>query len=252
MEKRLYMPGYYIDLHMPKENSDKQNLVINENGKKPELNKSTKIVQTENIIANIDTTKSLVKDDLIASIDKSVILLSFPTISLIKNRNTFKETKVPNNISVTDAALEECDTLILLTGEKLFVNIIENGQDLIKYKKCDFLNGPAIIINKSDISEIKYHNGKKEIITFNKPTSVPNENLKPKVEGLGVLSFLFSIAGLFIAGIALGIAAIIFGAISLARIARYPERLKWKIFGILAIFIGIADIVLVIIALSII
>jgi hypothetical protein len=55
------------------------------------------------------------------------------------------------------------DIITLNTGETILSRIVEIGQTEIKYKKFDNQNGPVYVSAKSDISEIKYENGTKDV-----------------------------------------------------------------------------------------
>jgi len=61
---------------------------------------------------------------------------------------------------------------------------------------------------------------------------------KKKIEGFGLAGFLISLAGLFVAGIPLGILAVIFGIVGIGKVERHPEKRKGKGFGIAAVIIG--------------
>ena len=60
--------------------------------------------------------------------------------------------------------------------------IIKVGEERIRYKKCDFQNGPTHTIHKEDISMIKYADGTEEIIKDDegqaRKTASQNDELK--------------------------------------------------------------------------
>lgn len=60
---------------------------------------------------------------------------------------------------------KDCDRIIKTDGEELDVVIVNVGPERIRYKKCDFQNGPTRSIRKEDIFMIKYADGKKEVLT---------------------------------------------------------------------------------------
>lgn len=65
---------------------------------------------------------------------------------------------------------------------------------------------------------------------------------EPKTEGLGLAGFITGLVGLFVLGIVLGIISIIFGAISLGKISKQPEKYKGKGFAITSLILGILDV----------
>ncbi len=60
---------------------------------------------------------------------------------------------------------KNCDRIIKTDGEELDVIIVNVGPERIRYKKCDFQNGPTRSIQREDIFMIKYANGKKKVLT---------------------------------------------------------------------------------------
>lgn len=67
----------------------------------------------------------------------------------------------------------------------------------------------------------------------------------PKVEGLGLAGFIIGWVGLFMPlalGLIMCILAIIFGAISLGRIKRNPEKYKGKGFALTSLIVGIVGV----------
>lgn len=105
---------------------------------------------------------------------------------------------------------DECDLIIYKDGEEAEVKIFEITQTEIKYKKCDFLDGPTMTISKSDVFMIKYSNGSKEVISEkanpvetegNIRTPDPYSNTStagPFIVGL-LAGFLLSLLGMLLA-----------------------------------------------------
>ena len=54
------------------------------------------------------------------------------------------------------------DTLSTRSGESIIAKVLEVTTNEVKYKKFDNLNGPDIIILKSDLLQIRYENGTKD------------------------------------------------------------------------------------------
>lgn len=80
--------------------------------------------------------------------------------------------------------------------------------------------------------------------------SIPEDVPSPKDEGLGIAGMITSLVGLFVFGILFGLVAIIFGSISLSKIAKNPEKFKGKGYGITAIIVGIIDVLFFIILIA--
>jgi hypothetical protein len=58
--------------------------------------------------------------------------------------------------------------------------VIEIGIDEIKYKEFDNLEGPVIVVDKRDVYEIRYQNGKKEIISKDAYEASPEVDIRYK------------------------------------------------------------------------
>jgi len=84
---------------------------------------------------------------------------------------------------------EECDNIILKDGEEISAKVIEVTPDLIKYKKCNNLDGPLFSINKSEVMMIRYSDGTKDIIKDNNYSKVE----KKKVDVFGIFSLTLAV-----------------------------------------------------------
>jgi hypothetical protein len=65
-------------------------------------------------------------------------------------------------------SVADCFSQDLITtkkGEEIQAKVLEVGQTEIKYKKFDYQDGPVFIISKSDILQISYENGLKDVFT---------------------------------------------------------------------------------------
>ncbi|MCB2376554.1 hypothetical protein LGH70_03110 [Hymenobacter sp. BT635] len=63
------------------------------------------------------------------------------------------------------------DLLTKQNGEELQVKILEITPTEVRYKRFDYLDGPLIIVRKSDVFMIRYANGVKEVLTAPAATS---------------------------------------------------------------------------------
>ena len=121
---------------------------------------------------------------------KNFIFLLFATITLV----TVTYASFPivgNNIN------EPCDNIILKNGNEISAKIIEITPDLIKYKKCDNLEGPLISIYKNEVLMLRYNDGSKEL--FNTEyENIVKDNKDSKVPISGILSLSFSLISFLI------------------------------------------------------
>ncbi len=94
----------------------------------------------------------------------------------------------------------------------------------------------------SSIYTIQKKNGTKAVIYGKIGNHARTADEQPKVEGLGLAGFIIGIVGWFMPlglGLFFCLLAIIFGAISLARIKRNPEKYKGKGFAVTSLILGI-------------
>lgn len=77
MEKRVYMSGYHIDWKNGKRNSNKQELVSSDNGKKKEQNQTVTVEQSETATNTVDNSfaPTVTEDNITASVDNQQIIL---------------------------------------------------------------------------------------------------------------------------------------------------------------------------------
>ena len=79
---------------------------------------------------------------------------------------------------------EKCDNIIFKNGEEIYGLVSEITSSIVKYKRCDNLEGPLFTLEKSKILMIRYKNGTKdvfnstEINSSSKKSSVSNETNK--------------------------------------------------------------------------
>ncbi len=68
------------------------------------------------------------------------------------NQHLFASFPVSKSISAIVA--NDCDIILLKSGEEILANVLEITPDLIKYKKCDLEKGPLISISKASSNAI--------------------------------------------------------------------------------------------------
>lgn len=231
IEKRVHLPGYHVEWKT-KDKPNEHVTVDNGNDKQNDPIEGTPKSSTR--LTPVDNTSEPDGPSASASVGNSIFSLA-PTSSL---STAFSTPNPP----------KECDTITLKNGVVLSGKVIEITPTEIKYKKCANLDGPMYIISKSNVLTIVYPNGTKDTFAKSVPSTIANSepatSTQPKTEGFGIAGFLTSLIGIVVAAIPLGIVSVIFGAISLGRISRQPERYKGKGFGITAIILGIIEIII--------
>ncbi|CAN5271256.1 hypothetical protein BH09BAC4_BH09BAC4_07350 [soil metagenome] len=150
----------------------------------------------------------------------------------------------------------QCDQIVLRNGDVVEAKVKEVGVNEIRYKKCDRPDGPDYTISKRDVLSIKYSNGEVERFTtgsntssntsssgnrssYNSPTSPQNDG--PRTDPFAIVAISAGGLAIFtgIGSLLLGAAAVVFGALSLARIRKEPNRFKGKGLAMAGMIIGI-------------
>jgi hypothetical protein len=160
-------------------------------------------------------------------------------------------TDIPATSKGMETGSPGCDTIVFRNSDVMEAKVVEIGQREIRYRKCGDSEGPVFVVNITDVFMIKYPNGTRDYFTSERSPAPSLGGTAPKkTDGMAVAGFIGSLAGLFIAGIPLGIMAIVFGFVSLGKIDRHPERYKGRGFGIASIIIGAVDVIGMLIVLA--
>ncbi|WP_157815918.1 DUF4190 domain-containing protein [Spirosoma pollinicola] len=148
-----------------------------------------------------------------------------------------------------------CDQIVLRNGDVIEAKVKEVAVNEIRYKKCDRPNGPDYTISKRDVLSIKYSTGEVERFTsgsnssgtsssgssnsYNSPTSPQNDG--PRTDPFAIVAISAGGLAIFtgLGSLLLGAAAVVFGALSLARIRKEPNRFKGKGLALAGMVIGI-------------
>lgn len=227
---------------------------------KPKKNIQRKETKIRNfappVLSPIERVSGLNKVDYARGLLASTDNLFCPTPNIYTLHPVFKMNDYEKSDIPFDVQQNKCDTIFLKSGSLLLGKVEEIGQSEIKYRKCNNLTGPIISISKSEVTSIHYSNGTRDYFgpsdsyIPNRPIPTYNNNPVLKTEGLGLAGFISGLVGLFIAGIPLGTIGVVFGAISLTKIKKQPQRFKGKGFAIASIIIGIIAVVGTIIVLA--
>ena len=207
IEKRVHRSGFHIEWKSWKRAYNVTTLTKKNIAKQPNGNQIKSVAQSEvvsNLITNVD---SVIETPIYASIDNTII----PTIkSSIKQKT----------LSIISPS-ENCDIITLKSSEEIKAKILEVGQNEIKYKKCDYLDGPTFTIANTDVYMIKFPNGtgkyfntdkvsKTEDKPVNKPKTANKAGTFFKLFFLGLLLFAL---GFLLTPYLYGIPGIIVGTI---------------------------------------
>lgn len=188
-KKRAYRKGYYIDWVFQKENkSENKN-----HSKKHSVSK----IKSREYVTN----------------DPEFIVASAGNL-------TFNAVILANAKKSADTICG--DLLTLKKGSDYFkVKVVEVNETQIKYKRCDNLDGPLIIVHKNDVYSIKYKNGITEHFEriIEKEKDSPIKQIHPDAESAViwlVCTIFLSIAGLIL--------ALIFAARAKRKILAEPHK----------------------------
>lgn len=159
IEKRVHLPGYYVEWHKSHNGSPK-------NEKVEILNNSDNQLSTGTAHNNSANTAEI----LFATVSNET---SFPSTNLIELNPeilSIQQKKLsPQQFTVQEDT--DCDLIILRSGQEIQAKVLEVGQTEIKYKNCDNQNGPTFSLNKSEVFMIKYPNGTSTVIEESKDNS---------------------------------------------------------------------------------
>jgi hypothetical protein len=190
---------------------------------------------------------------------------------IIENKNEEKTSEASNDfasvsneiiVDETNSKLQldaGCDKITFLNGNEEEVKLLEIGDDYLKYKRCDNLDGPTFSVSKSKVFMIVYSNGNKEVIDHeeeeedkskNEEISAPRYNTQTnysaaqETNGFAIASFILGILGF------IPLAGIILGIVATKQITKNPNRFKGKGFATAGIMLSIFWIMLLMILIT--
>ncbi|MEY4926591.1 MAG: hypothetical protein RI894_1027 [Bacteroidota bacterium] len=163
-------------------------------------------------------------------------------------------THFSRNYTIVD---DSCDVITWKNGRVVRAKIIEMSSREIRFKMCNYQKGPVVVENLVDIASIKYGNGVIDDFTNKTITNSTNvadsryasQALDNTPITLGVLAILACVLGLFVAGIPLGIAAIVLGAIGASKADKNPNK-EGRTVSIVGLIFGVIITLLTLVALS--
>jgi hypothetical protein len=208
LQKRKYQSGYFLSWN-------KNNLSIAKNEKQKVFN-----VQKNEIKFN----------DI--SFEKDITTSANNKITKIFN-NTIK-----NNLALPDS----CDQIIYKDGTEIKAKITEINTSEIRYKRCDFIDGPTFVEKQNKVFMIKYSNGKSEMFKTEKADEYNNGKIiqdsqkindkDKKTNPFSIASLVFSILGFYPLIILGSILGLIFGVIAINQINKDSNKYKQNSKGL--------------------
>lgn len=145
--------------------------------------------------------------------------------------------RVGKKIKKLGLNITECVRIVTTDGEEMEVLIVKIGEERIRYKNCDFQNGPTRSIRKEDIFMIKYADGKVELIAEEEAKKQKQKEALEVANEKNVNYKQYYNLGFFL-GIFLGI----FGILILAIVLNGKKRkkaLKGALAGMLLVILSV-------------
>ena len=150
---------------------------------------------------------------------------------------------------------DSCGDLITLKdGEEINVKVVEVSPTVIKYKRCDNLEGPTVVVSLKSVFMIKYLNGTKEIFkkeadnqtgpeAFQQAVEKPINAKKYNAMAIASLSTFILYFTIVLAPVPL-----VFGLIALHQMKKHPEKYKGKWMAVIGVIPGIAALFILLLA----
>lgn len=185
-------------------------------------------------------------DVKIENFNEEFITESINELATLSNEIILTETKKPLKLEAG------CDKITFMNGNEEEVKLLEIGDDYVKYKQCDNLDGPTFTVSKEKLFMIIYVNGNKEVIEHEEAKQIKEENNAPKyntqtnyssepeTNGLAIASFILGILGFIPLG------GLILGIIANNQIKNNPSKYKGKGFAAAGIMLSFFWLVLII------
>ena len=229
VQKRSYRNGYYVSWNK-------------------------KAVSSIRVVKQIET--KTVEPQIIPS--KIVVGLPKETKATLYASVQKKHKVESKQISIKPLKLAEdsCgDVITLRDGSDITVKVMEISSKVIKYKRCDNLGGPLIVVNIENVFMIKYANGTKEVFKRDeKKEVVQNGNSEIAVKKLPIkrinnpealASFILLCFSFLIIPAPV---SFIFGLVALGEFKKYPEKYKNKWMALIPVILGCIVLFLLLIA----
>lgn len=204
LQKRKYQSGYFLSWN-------KNNLSIAKNEKQKGFNVQKKEIKFKDI-----------------SFEKDITASANNKVTKIFNNS------ITNNVAFPDS----CDEIIYKDGTEIKAKITEINTSEIRYKRCDFIDGPTFVEKQNKVFMIKYANGKSEMFKTEKAVEYYNGKIiqdsqkindKDKnTNPFSQASLVCSILGFYPLSLIGWIFGVIFGGIAKKQIKIDPNKYNKK------------------------
>jgi len=228
VQKRVYQRGFFVENHSKNKSAKGKTIQITQTHQDKTI--STTVNKSEFINANSN-------DSQVASAGKGMFYLQ-----------------------AQKRGKENCDSLYLKDGTLIIAKVKEVGLKDIRYKLCDFQEGPDYLVEKLRASHIHYSNGKVEV--FREEDRSPSPKTKKEETAAyrkgtennanASTSLAFGILGIYPLILIGSIIGLIFGQIAKREMRQNPGRYSNEkianagfIISILGIFLWVGLIMLV-------
>lgn len=134
-------------------------------------------------------------------------------------------------VEIPGDSTRPCGRIILQSGQRIDVELAEISATEVTYRPCGHPEGPVFVRPKREVLAVIASNGDELYSNL-----VPVDTSKAKLDNLAIASFVLGLIPVFGVGAVL---AIVFGAISLGRIQRLPEKYKGKGLAITGLVLGL-------------
>lgn len=164
----------------------------------------------------------------------------------IASAKTSSEFSVEKHVSILD---ENCgDIITLKKGDQIKAKVLEVGVSEIKYRRCDNLDGPLIIISKSSVYSIKYLNGHEDHFfdtpqPKNKKPETPQNEGQKELHPLAVAALVCTILITFLWPLAALLGAIL-GGVAMGQIREKPDQYRGYVMAKVSMIVSIVALVL--------
>ncbi len=225
VQKRHYRKGYEVSFNKTKTNTAK---------KEHALTKNTELLGNNDYELN---NKELT-NEVTATTENRIT----------EPKKTFKTLIVEKRTS------DSCDVIKLRNGTTVTAKVLEINATEIKYKNCNNINGPLMIIDKNTAQSITYGNGFNEEFTATEKPIEPEKNKQPtqqhkaqsdEYDGYSIASLVCGVLGFIF--VLPAIAAIILGKIGERKtkengtkgkvLALVGKILGWIVVGFIILFL---------------